>query len=73
MEAASVAASVFQGTGFVEFRCDCGATFADNLYNAISHVATWHCDSRRSQDPEYFEGRLATLISPNPLDFLNED
>ena len=66
-------ASVFAETGFVEFQCDCGAKFEDSLYKAISHVAVWHCDPERLEDPQYFEGRVATMISPNPIDFLNED
>jgi hypothetical protein len=65
--------SCFEGTGFVTFRCDCGAEFEDSVYNAISHVATWHCDSERLKDPKYFEGRLATFVSPNLLDFVSND
>jgi hypothetical protein len=65
--------SVFAGTGFSEFRCDCGAAFGDSLYNAVSHVVTWHCDPARIEDHKYFEGCVVTMISPNPIDFLPND
>lgn len=69
----ATASVVFQGTGFIEFECTCGAKFSDSIFNAASHVATWHCDSERLEDARYFEGRVATMISPNPLDFIAND
>jgi hypothetical protein len=67
------APGLFQDTIFQEFICDCGAKFEDSLYKSISHVAVWHCDPTRMEDPQYFEGRVATMISPNPIDFISNE
>ena len=66
-------ASVFQGTGFCEFQCDCGAAFGDSVYDAIAHVSMWHRDEKRRNDEHYFQDRVVTLISPNVLDFIADD
>jgi hypothetical protein len=65
--------SVFAGTGFVEFQCDCGAAFGDSVHGSITHVLQAHCSFEQRENMDLLRNRVVTLISPNVLDFLSED
>jgi hypothetical protein len=58
----------------IELTCDCGARFGNSdqaLENALRHVSMWHCSEEQRQSPRLLAGRIALLLSPNPL--LEED
>ena len=67
------ATSVFQGTGFVEFICDCGKHLGDSVRDCILHVLHEHCSFEQRANVDSLRDQVVTLISPNVLDFMSED
>jgi hypothetical protein len=66
-------ASVFQGTGFCEFICDCGEHLGDSVHGSITHVLQEHCGFEQRANVDLLRDRVVSKISPNPLDFISED
>jgi hypothetical protein len=63
-------ASVFQGTGFVEFICDCGKRLGDSVHGSITHVLREHCSFEQRENVDLLRDRVVSKISPNPIDFI---
>jgi hypothetical protein len=63
-------ASVFQGTGFVEFICDCGKHLGDSIHGSITHVLQEHCSFEQRENMDLLRDRVVSKISPNPIDFI---
>ena len=67
-------ASVFQGTGFCEFICDCGQHLGDSVRDCILHVLQEHCSFEQRENVDLLRDRVVSKISPNPIDFIfNEE